>query len=367
VKPHLYFTVTNDLTYDQRMHRICHSLANNGYEVTLVGRCLKYSLPLRKTAFNQKRLRCFFNKGFLFYAEYNVRLLFFLLSRRMNGICAIDLDTILPCLLVSKIKGIPRIYDAHEYFTELKEVITRPKVYRIWKAIESFCVPKFKYGYTVSPGITSLFHEKYNRQYTTIRNLPINKDIQYQPAPHKYLFFGGVVNEARGFEVLIPAMKKIPYPLVIAGDGNFMAQLESLIHSHKLEDKIILKGMVKPEELRTLAEQATLGIGLAEKEGMNQFLALPNKFFDYLHAGLPQITMNYPEYIKLNSIYKVGVLISDLNEDIVAKTILATMEDESLLNEMRLNCMKAKKELNWEQESLILIDFYNRIFKPSIS
>jgi len=73
----IYFTVTNDLSFDQRMHRICSSLAGQGYGVTLVGRKGNNSLPLEAKCFQQKRLHCFFNKGFLFYAEYNLRLHFF--------------------------------------------------------------------------------------------------------------------------------------------------------------------------------------------------------------------------------------------------------------------------------------------------
>ena len=72
----IYFTVTNDLTYDQRMHRICTSLAENGYDVTLVGFIKKDSVPLKKEKFRQKRLSCLFKKGKLFYAEYNTRLFF---------------------------------------------------------------------------------------------------------------------------------------------------------------------------------------------------------------------------------------------------------------------------------------------------
>ena len=126
----IYFTVTNDLTYDQRMHRICGSLAEAGYHVTLVGRRLSTSKALQEKNFTQKRIACFFNRGFLFYAEYNFRLFLFLLFRRMDAVCAIDLDTILPCLFVSKMRHIKRVYDAHEYFTELKEVRTRPYVQR---------------------------------------------------------------------------------------------------------------------------------------------------------------------------------------------------------------------------------------------
>ena len=127
----IYFTVTNDLVYDQRMNRICSSLAKNaslpdgqGFDITLVGRRLKHSLPLREENYQQKRVRCRFNKGKLFYFEYNLRLFFFLLFKKMDGICAIDLDTISPCLAISKLKNIPRIYDAHEFFTGLIEVVT---------------------------------------------------------------------------------------------------------------------------------------------------------------------------------------------------------------------------------------------------
>jgi hypothetical protein len=75
----LVFTVTNDLSYDQRMNRICTSLANAGYDVTLIGRKLADSINLDKKIFRQKRLTCIFNKGKAFYIEYNIRLFFYLL------------------------------------------------------------------------------------------------------------------------------------------------------------------------------------------------------------------------------------------------------------------------------------------------
>src|SRR5271154_4051954 len=112
----IYFTVTNDLSYDQRMSRICNSLANAGYLVTLVGRKLPDSIPLAQKKYQQKRLHCFFNKGKLFYAEYNLRLFFYLFFKKMDAICCIDLDTILPALFISSIKNVKRVYDAHELF-----------------------------------------------------------------------------------------------------------------------------------------------------------------------------------------------------------------------------------------------------------
>jgi glycosyltransferase involved in cell wall biosynthesis len=359
----LYFTVTNDLTYDQRMHRICHSLATAGYNVTLVGRELNHSIALEKKAFSQKRLRCFFNTGFIFYAEYNLRLLFYLLFKRMDCICAIDLDTILPCLFISKIKSIRRVYDAHEYFTELKEVKSNRRVQQVWLAIEKFAVPKFKFGYTVSGGLAEQFHKNYQRQYIVIRNMPVAKTLGSGVKKQKVLLYQGAVNEGRGFEYLIPAMQTIPYPLIICGDGNFMEQLKTLITKYNVADKVELKGMLLPAQLWSIAQTATVGIALAEREGLNQLLALPNKFFDYIQAGLPQVAMNYPEYEKVNSQFEVAVLLNELTPDAIANTINQLMENLDLLEKLEQNCMQARKVFCWQNEEVKLISFYKEIFE----
>lgn len=359
MKP-IYFTVTNDLVFDQRMHRICTSLSRAGYRVTLVGRELSNSRPLQKEAFTQIRLRCLFNRGFLFYTEYNIRLFFFLLSEKPDAICAIDLDTILPCLFVSRIKSIPRIYDAHEYFTELKEVRTRPFVKKVWTAIERWAVPAFDRGYTVSAGLADKFREKYGRNYKVIRNLPVLKPVAEVPR-EEYIVYQGAVNEARGFEYLIPAMKEIPYKLVVCGDGNFMQQLKALIKQNGVAEKVELKGMLLPQQLREIAARATLGIGLAEKEGINQYHALPNKFLEYMHAGLPQVAMNFPEYQKINAQFKIAVLLDELTVPGVVKSINETMRNKTLLQQMHHNAVQAREIYCWQSEEKLLLQFYRQV------
>lgn len=356
------FTVTNDLTYDQRMQRICTSLAENGYAVTLVGRKLSSSLPLSQKKYNQKRIRCWFNKGKLFYFEYNIRLCCYLLFRKMDAVCAIDLDTIIPCHFISRFKRIPRIYDAHELFTEMKEVITRPRVKKIWTKVEKNLVPKFKLGYTVSESIAEEFHRRYGVNYKTIRNLPLLKEFDAIQKVEKFILYQGAVNEARGFEFLIPAMQWINCKLVICGDGNFMPQLKKLISDHKLENKIELKGMLPPQEIWKISQQVTVGIALAEKEGLNQYLALPNKFFDYVHAGLPQVTMDYPEYSKINNQFEVAVLLNDLDPKRIADAINNLLTNEDLLSKLKENCLKARQELNWQHEEKKLLSFYQSVF-----
>jgi glycosyltransferase involved in cell wall biosynthesis len=358
----IYFTVTNDLVYDQRMNRVCTTLAATGYSVTLVGRKLKTSLPTTEKTFTQKRLSCFFTKGKLFYVEYNIRIFFFLLFKKFDAVCAIDLDTILPCLLISKIKKCKRIYDAHELFTEMKEVITRPAVKKMWTRIEKYAVPKFRFGYTVSESIADEFAKRYSVQYATIRNVPLLKEMNAVTAVERTIVYTGAVNEARAFEQFIPAMKSVTGKLIICGDGNFMLQLKQLIKENNVADKIELKGMLPPDELWRVTQQAAIGIAIAEKEGLNQYLALPNKFFDYIHAGLPQVTMNYPEYKKINDKYNVAILIDDLYPETIAGALNNLLSNDVIYNQLKENCLKARQELNWQEEENKLIDFYKSVF-----
>jgi glycosyltransferase involved in cell wall biosynthesis len=344
------------------MQRICTSLAENGYAVTLVGRKLSTSLPLRQEKFWQKRLRCFVNKGKLFYAEYNIRLFFFLFFKKTDAICAIDLDTILPCLYISKWKKIPRIYDAHELFTGLKEVATRPRIKKFWTAVERKAVPQFGFGYTVSESVAEEFNRRYGVKYGVIRNITRLRDFSEQQLPDRFLLYQGAVNEARAFEQLIPALKQVNCRLVVCGDGNFMGQLKELIRENGIENKVELKGMLSPEDLWTISQQATIGMGVAENTGINQYLALPNKFFDYIHAGLPQIAMNFPEYQRINSEFEVAVLLNDIKPETIAAAVNNLLHDTVLYEKLKQNCLRARQILNWQQEEKKLLDFYQSVF-----
>jgi glycosyltransferase involved in cell wall biosynthesis len=243
----------------------------------------------------------------------------------------------------------------------MKEVRTRPRVKSFWTSVERFAVPKFRYGYTVSESLAMEFNKRYKRNYITIRNLPVLKPLDNLER-EKFLLAQGAVNEARAFEWIVPAMQHIDYKLVVCGDGNFMPQLRQLIAQYQVQDKMELKGMLLPADLWPITQKAALGLGLAEREGVHQFLALPNKFFDYMHAGLPQLAMAYPEYEKINNEFKVAVLIPELAVDTIVATINEIMKDENLLAEMRSNCLRAREVYCWQYEEKKLIAYYKNIF-----
>ena len=331
----IIFTVTNDLNYDQRMQRICTSLANAGYDILLTGRKMKGSVALKKEPFKQKRLRCLFNKGFFFYAEYNLRLFFYLLFIKMDAVCAIDLDTILPCYVISMLRRKKRVYDAHELFTEMKEVITRPPIKNTWLAIEKF----------------------------VIRNMPQKSSSSFiSKTKKKIILYQGAVNEARGLENLVDAMQYVDAILHIYGDGNIYKKIETLINDKNRQHQIILKGKLVPEKLLEITQQAYIGINLVEPVGLNQIYSLANKFFDYIQAGIPQVTMNFPEYKKINNESEVAVLVNTVDENEIAAAINLLLKNAVVYEELKNNCIAAREILNWQQEEKGLVSFYKNVF-----
>ena len=358
----LVFTVTNDLTFDQRMIRICTSLANAGYHVLIVGRKIKDSVPLKRMAFDQKRLHCFFSKGKFFYAEYNLRLVIYLLFKRFDLICAIDLDTILPCLWLSAIRRKKRVYDAHELFCEMKEIVQRPSIYRIWKNIEKKTVPAFDYGYTVNEPIAEEFRKMYNREYGVIMNAPVLRPLVIPEKKEKYILYQGAINEGRSFETLIPAMKEVNAKLIIAGDGNLMNQTRLLVKECALENKISFVGKVEPSELLSYTLGAYIGLTLFENKGLSNYFSLANRFFDYFHSGVPQLCVDYPVYRELNKTKPVAVLTEDLSSNNIAHQLNLLLENDVLYMDLQQNCFYQREVLNWQNEERKLLAFYKSYF-----
>ncbi|HRI22643.1 MAG TPA: glycosyltransferase family 4 protein [Panacibacter sp.] len=359
----IIFTVTNDLTYDQRMQRICTSLAANGFEVMLVGRKLKTSLPLAGQLFKQKRLRCFFNKGFFFYAEYNKRLFFWLLFQKVDIVCAIDLDTILSCYAATAFRSKQRVYDAHELFTEQKEIVTRPAVHQLWLAVEKFAVPKFKKGYTVNQFIAGELQRRYGVDYGIVRNLPVLVPLLKgeRLGERPFIIYQGAVNEGRSFETLIPAMQHVNATLKIFGKGNFFEQVKQLIKDYKVEDKVELMGFVIPQELKQITPTAYVAVTLFEQTGLNQFYSLSNRFFDYIMAGVPQVCVNYPEYKTINDAHNIALMIDDTKIATIADALNRLLNDKALHEHLQQNCVNARNKLNWQEEEKVLIEFYKKL------
>ena len=355
-------SVINDISYDQRMLKTAHTLYEHNYDVHIIGRSLPSSKPLEKNNFTPHRLQCVFNKGKLFYLEFNLRLILFMLFKSKGIYVSTDLDTLFAMRILSLIKRSPLVYDAHEYFTEVPELSHRPISKGAWRVLERILLPGIKYCYTVSPGLVYLFKKNYKKNFSLVRNMPRLKSLPIQNnQSQKRILYQGALNVGRGLEVAIRAMKHVNAELYIVGEGDISEKLKEMVSYLQLESKVTFTGNISPEALTELTRKASVGINLLENRGLNYYYSLANKFFDYIEAGIPQISMRFPDYDQLNQEYEVALLMDGLNEFVLSNAINDLLTDSELYTKFHKNALKAREVLCWEKEEQTLLDIYNGI------
>jgi glycosyltransferase involved in cell wall biosynthesis len=365
-------SVTNDLYTDNRVDKVCTFLLAQGYAVTLVGRQRKSSPALPPRPYKTKRMKLRFEKGALFYAAFNFRLFWFLAFRKADVLVSNDLDTLLGNYAASKLKPKCRlVYDSHEYFTEVPELADRNRVKRIWEGIESWIFPKLKTIYTVNDSISKLYEEKYKKKLFVVRNvsprwlphelktkmelgLPENKTI--------IILQGAGINVHRGAEEAIEAMKKIEDAvLIIVGDGDVVPTLKETVIKENLQDKVLFFGKRPYQEMMQFTYHSDIGLTLDKANNINYQFSLPNKIFDYIHAGTPIICTNLIEVSNIIQKHDVGEIIENLTPDNLAEKINTLINSTERMKELKANCTKAAMLENWEKECEILKEIYPEV------
>ncbi len=366
----IYISVINDLVTDQRVHKVCETICSNfpEYKITLIGRLKKDSQPVNQRIYKVHRMSLRFEKGFKFYAEYNLRLFFYLLFRRRGVYFSNDLDTLLPNFLMSRLKGSRLIYDSHEYFTEVPELIGRERIRDIWLRLESYMVPKLKTMFTVNDTMAEVYSDKYHIPVHVVRNVPklqgygatahvLNVREQFGIAPTDHLLiYQGAVNKDRGLEELIQAFTFLPqtYQLLIVGSGDVHQQL--LEKTLELElHRVHFAGQIPFSELAAYTIQADLGVSLEKSTNLNYRFALPNKVFDYLASGVPILVSPLTELCAILDKHDVGKLLPSHEPKDIAETIEAIFANQNQLSIWKENTLKAREEYCWENEEQKLV------------
>lgn len=359
-----FVCVTNDLATDQRVHKSCIALQQCGFDVLEYGRLLPGSLPLQRP-YQTLRVKHFFNRGPLFYAEYNIRLFMRLLFGRFDLVFANDPDTLSAAYLAAKIRNKKIIYDTHEYFTETPELTNRPQVQKIWKSIEKNILPKLSTIITVNDSIANLYEQEYGIKLQVVRNIPAN--FTTEPANRKQLGLpedkkiliiqGAGINIDRGAEEACEAMKQLDgFVLLIVGSGDVIPYLKKMVAEQQLEEKIIFRDRMEHRLLRQYTRVCDLGLAIDKNTNINYLYSLPNKLFDYLHAGIPVLSSGLPEIRKIMDEYQVGYHIQNHDPQHIAQTIKTIFSDITLYQTKKENTLIASRDLNWESEEKKLLN-----------
>lgn len=358
-------SVTNDMVIDQRVHRIATTLAENGVYVLVMGRKLKANPDFSDRKYKVRLLKLPFNKGFLFYLTYNIWLFWYLLLSKFDALVANDLDSLPANYLAAKCRRKTLIFDSHEYFPEVPEVIHRKTVQRVWLLVEKWMVPGSKYRYTVCQSIADLYKEKYGLQFDVVRNLPLSKNVAEtiesveKVGEIKTIIYQGALNVGRGIELMINVMKHLDNTvLIIIGGGPIEEALRQKASSPELINKVKVLGRMPFSELHAYTSKADLGFSLEENLGLNYYFALPNKLFDYIQAGIPVITSDFPEMKAIVEGYNIGQTTAERNPERLALLINQMLNDEPQRLIWKENARRAADELCWEKEREILLKIY---------
>lgn len=359
----IFVAVTNDVSTDYRVHKVCEYLAKKKYLLTVYGRVLPNTIEVDRF-YKVIRKKHFFNNNFLFYAEYNIRLFLFLLKNKYHVILANDLDVLPACFFASKFKKVELVYDSHELFSEGPELQGRKFVQNFWRKLENYFLPKIKKQYTVSQSIAEFYKQRHQNNMGVIRNIPLLNDKEISekvsfPTKNKTILYQGVLNPGRGIKPMIKALHFIEnLDLIIIGYGKVEEELKEFVLQQNMQNRVHFLGRIERDKLFNYTRLATLGMVLEEPLGLSFQYSLPNKLFDYIHAELPIVAGNLPEISRIIKKHEVGVLVTDYSPETIAKTVQNLLNDSTLYSRIKANQKKAKEELCWEIESKKLDKYF---------
>jgi glycosyltransferase involved in cell wall biosynthesis len=355
--------VINDLATDQRVGRVAKLLSEQGFEVNCLGRRLRKSPELKNKPFKHRRYKMLFTRGPLFYACFNLRLLTTLLFVKKPAVMiSNDLDTLPANFLASRIRRVPLIYDSHELFTQVPELIHRKTVQSVWKWIEHRLVPRLQHAVTVNYSIATIYRRLYGTRFKVVRNVPERLEYtprEKDPTAKQMIIYQGSLNIGRGLELMIDAMRHIQdVRFVVVGTGDIEDELRQRVVQNKLNDRVEFRGRMLPEDLVALTMQADLGISLEEDLGLNYRYSLPNKLFDYIQSRVPVLCSALPEMSRIVDSYGVGIASRERDPEKLAGRIRYMLKERSGGAWMdALNI--AAQDLCWENEANTYLELLN--------
>ncbi|MDB5235225.1 MAG: hypothetical protein JWR44_2218, partial [Hymenobacter sp.] len=249
-------------------------------------------------------------------------------------------------------------------------------VQRVWRWVEGFVVPRARLAYTVGPALAKVFEQRYGRPFAVVRNVSrLRAGDVLPPAPGAappggYILYQGALNVGRGLENLLDAMPQVAGRLVICGEGDLSAALRERAEKLGLlaSGQVEFRGFVLPEALREVTRHAAVGIMLLENIGLSYYYSLANKFFDYVHAGIPQVLIDFPEYRALNDQFDVAELVADLQPATLAAALNRLLRDEpARYLHLAENCRRAAPQLSWQHEEQTLLQLFGNLLPGALT
>lgn len=398
----IVFLLTNDFRFDSRVRKLSQAAKEFGFDTHvvcyvseetknqrylkekegLIHRVGEVFLGLEKESLWKNTL-WFFPYIFLYGNPKNNKYIYEnTLEIKPQIIWANDASTLLIGVkLKNKLKA-KLIYDSHELWSEFPKVYHRNfkrvilKIYALFYSWFIYWVERLYIRYadavvTVNNKIAQILQKQYRlpARPTVITNAyPYYKDLQTDkrkfrnkykiPQNSTVLAYSGYLGSGRAVPTMLETLLYLPdnFYLFALVPETEIAKLHNLANDLDIAERVITQKFVKYESIAPLLANCDLGLLFLEKSSKNLIYALPNKFFEYIQAGLPMVSG--PHTVTINSIiskYNIGIITQSLNPELIAKDIQNVFNSKSNYLGLKKNIERIKLDISWENEKNKLI------------
>jgi len=279
-----------------------------------------------------------------------------------NIICANDFDTLLIGVLATGFDRI-LIYDSHELYTDM--LLVPPYHKRILQFFEKLLINRAHFIMTVNELIADVLTKRYSirRPVYVVYNCPAQTSVHSPKTRHtnklKTVLYQGRYTYERGLENLVRASQYLlpDIQLVFRGYGDIEKELRSLASGRpniRFEDPVAMEDVVEA------ARSEDVGIVSYLPRDLNNYLASPNKLFEYIQAGLPIAASNVPFMRKIILENDIGALFDPRDPQDIARALNKVTRTEEL-QRLRKNVAKVAENYSWKVESKKLLQLYSAL------
>lgn len=232
--------------------------------------------------------------------------------------------------------------------------------------MHDYYLPRADSVTTVSAGIADLMNreERLKQPVRLIRSMPFYRPFEAQePGDTLTVLYHGDISHVRGLHMAIASMPlwREEFNLLLRGNGDpaYIEELRVQAEKLGLAHRVQIEGPVPFDQIIPRANEADIGYFVHYDASPQKRFVLPNKFFEYVGAGLALCVSDLPEMARLTRQYDMGHLVADYDEQQIAASINAF--DRSAIMTFKRNALEAAKELNWDVEKEKLLAHYHSL------
>jgi glycosyltransferase involved in cell wall biosynthesis len=283
-----------------------------------------------------------------------------------------DLTTLPVGYVAKRGHGGRLVYDAHELTTELAYISRLEKAG--WRVLERFLIGRANEVIATGTYRADYLAKRYKIAAPTIilncpplpaaqaHNQALREKLGLTDDTVPVILYQGGFIGGRGLDNLVLAAAYLDKGvLVLMGWGELEAELKSLVEKKGLERRVYFTEPIAPERVVYYCMSASVGVVIALRTSLNNYYATPNKLYEYINAGLPVVSSNFPALKEVVEAYGLGYTFNPEEPESIAMAINLVLADEQRYDTMRKNALGAARIFNWENESRKLLEIYRRL------